>query len=144
MSQPLDSDETSKNVRRWIRLRWFQFTLRTALWGMVVLAVALAWLSDRIKLKKQLAQERAEKEGLRAARDYSEQGMNPYNPWGGVVNYLGSAGWQYPHTEVGGEAEEATVEHLKEYLGGEPIYSATVDGSVWLGGTVPAMRGDSV
>ena len=52
---------------------WFQFSLRTALGMMVVLAVALGWLADRSKLQQQLAEERLEKEALRIARDYMGQ-----------------------------------------------------------------------
>src|SRR5690242_10092682 len=91
--------------------RWFQFSLRTVFWTMVTLAVACGWLSDRMKLKEQLAQERAEKEGLRIARDYDEQEMGFVNPWGAVID----SGWHQPLFATNYEADEATVEHLKEY-----------------------------
>jgi hypothetical protein len=95
---------------------WFQFTLRTALWMMVVLAVALGWLADRGKLQRKLAEERAEKEALRAARDYGESSLAPHH-----LQFGSTSSWAiWPQYTGGGEPDEATVAHLSEFLAGEP------------------------
>jgi hypothetical protein len=122
----MSNEAGSANQVRAGRGRWFQFSLRAVLSAMVLLAVALGWLSDRAKLKQQLAAERAEKDALRAARDYSDSSM-PF--WPGVINDgTSSTIWLSPT----GEADEATVEHLKDYLSAEPTQYAPVSGNPWV------------
>src|SRR5262245_49363830 len=124
MTRPADSQPTPATPRR-----WFQFSLRAALWVMVTLGVGLGWLSDRAKLQQQIAQERAENDGLRAARDFDNERTGQFNPWTGGL-WLGGdlSGWSYPLVTTGAEPDEATVEHLKQYLGGDPVYLAGTGG----------------
>ncbi len=62
--------------------RWFQFSLRTLLVGVTLLAVACAWLGKRIELKRQ---ERATKEAIvksggLVGYDYQVNGTEPPGP----------------------------------------------------------------
>ncbi len=128
----MSSHDTARRTHAGAR-GWLQFSLRTALWMMVVLAVAFGWLADRSKLQQRLAEERAEKEALRAARDYGEPS---FDLWGQPGYILSSTGSTFLPMAAGGEADEATVEHLKDFVVGEPTYPANLGGGYpWILGS---------